>query len=88
MFELPELPPCPLHGNDPSKPIAGCQICWGHFYIPFEFGPKLKQIDFAVRDYFDRVERAKRLHSLREEGFETDKATADQHESAVCFVQR
>lgn len=73
MFELPELPPCPIHGHDPSKPIGGCQICWGHFYIPWEYGPKLKQINFAIRDHIDRVETAKRLIALREEGFETDK---------------
>lgn len=73
MFELPTLPPCPLHGHDPSRPLAGCQICWAHFNIPFQHGPELRRIGFVVADYFDRVERAKRLMHLREHGYETDK---------------
>lgn len=73
MFELPELPECPYHGHDPSKPLAGCHICWQRFYIPFEHGPKLRQIGFAINDYFHRVETARRLLALQAEGFETEK---------------
>jgi len=73
MFQLPELPECPYHGHDPSQPLAGCHICWQRFYIPFEHGPKLRQIEFAVNDYISRVETAKRLIVLQAEGFETEK---------------
>jgi hypothetical protein len=73
MFELPELPECPYHGHDPSKPLAGCRICWLRFYIPFEYGPKLRQIEFAINEYISLTETGKRLIALEAEGFETKK---------------
>lgn len=72
MFELPELPQCPYHPLEPPKVLAGCQICWSRFYIPFEYGPQLTRVTFVINDYISRVERAKQFIALRQEGFETE----------------
>lgn len=71
-LELPELPPCPHHADKPPDVLASCRICWGRFYIPWEYGVKLQRINRAVNDHLRLVERAKQSIALRDEGFEID----------------
>jgi hypothetical protein len=71
-LELPNLPPCPYHGDEPPRPLAECGICWDRFYFSFDNEPKLRRINAQIDQYFKRVGRARQYIALRKDGFETD----------------
>lgn len=73
-YEIPVLESCPYHGDTPPDGIASCHICWTRFSIPFNWAPKLNQLKHQISEYEFRVNRAKQYISLREQGFNTEKA--------------